>query len=599
MMENMNTIVNDGIDIKECNEVNNNDNKKKKLTTCEQTDSSPLDIDVADSEKILNNNKQELFENDQDDESTQSELKGEEVEESSNKEKVFLEVIKENVELNTSSDKSTFVEPQQDSFDKKIEENSSIKEETLNDMAASVVEIGIENNNYPKKSIVEVESSENGTATEYNNSEQQQLGQSQESFIEPDETRDTENEANEESSREEEDHTELVDESLYDDYCQVVEHLADREREQETEKHDEESFDQTHGQEAIVDSDKSFVHPTSPPLTILSDYTPASPSRSDPDIISRASSPSSIISNSNQQHDIDDGDGDGENCEEDFCGEMASSSTLRRIKMNTFEDVLVCEQNKQSLDSARRLFDSLVKKQIEQREQHSNLNYNGKNGRASAPLMRILNESQQQKQQQRDRKSGSSFSSDEGVVTNTNSSQQSDNSHEDSPSSSRLEDPYDIKIVRRSGSNASCASNFRQTLVCSVSPTNQLNESNSDLIAQQQQTINNQTELILEHQLYPMDGEEILQCRAAFRENKRIIQEQQERANKMFEQQQELMSYQTNITNDTRFESQVQICSHCNQRLYPVDKMELDFTRTTLNIHRNCFKCHICSSMLR
>lgn len=41
------------------------------------------------------------------------------------------------------------------------------------------------------------------------------------------------------------------------------------------------------------------------------------------------------------------------------------------------------------------------------------------------------------------------------------------------------------------------------------------------------------------------------------------------------------------------------VCSKCKQRLYPMDKLELDFTRTRLNIHRNCFKCHICSTLLR
>lgn len=147
-----------------------------------------------------------------------------------------------------------------------------------------------------------------------------------------------------------------------------------------------------------------------------------------------------------------------------------------------------------------------------------------------------------------------------------------------------LSDLYDVKFVKRSGSSLS---NFRRTLVCSLSPTSQLSGSNSDLTSSDQ--------------AYPIEGDEILQCRAAFRQNKRLIEEQQRRANSpLFSPPSPIRSQWTNRFNvDYLEQSQLQRCSRCQQRLYPVDKMELDFTRATLNIHRNCFKCQICSSLLR
>lgn len=253
--------------------------------------------------------------------------------------------------------------------------------------------------------------------------------------------------------------------------------------------------------------------------------------------------------------------------ETDFCGEMASSSTLRRLKRDTFEDVLVCEQSRESTASAKRLFDSLIR-------QSSTIS--GRNGRFSAPLSRT-NDGRLGK------KSGSLSS--QGEQDDEDVDEEILMAHK----RSQNQDLFDVKLVRRSGSSASSC-NFRQTLVCSVSPTNQ---------HQSEESLQDQ------NQVYPINDDEIVQCRQAFRENKRLIQEKTTNfATIKTDSSMSLSAMQNNQTkllNADHFQKHIQAlcCSHCNKRLYPVDKMELDFTKTKLNIHRNCFKCQICSSMLR
>lgn len=285
--------------------------------------------------------------------------------------------------------------------------------------------------------------------------------------------------------------------------------------------------------------------------------------------------------------------------EEEFCGETASNSTLRRLKMSTFQDVLVCEQNRQSMEAARRMFGQLVRGQ-----QVDGLDGSG--------------EKKQQRRPTLSKRAGSLSSAEEPEEESDEHEEERAVEEGLGESDRLLLKGFDtIKIVRRSGSSAS-SSNFRQTLVCSVSPTSQLEGSNLDMSISE-----------TGHPLYPIDGDEIQQCRAAFRENKRLIEEQQERALASLEQEQHYgdcgdnnatngnrMSPSRNKTRspltggtyarNNRFKQnysdqngQQSQCSRCHKRVYPVDKMELDFTRTTLNIHRNCFKCQICSTLLR
>lgn len=256
--------------------------------------------------------------------------------------------------------------------------------------------------------------------------------------------------------------------------------------------------------------------------------------------------------------------------EEDFCAEAASTSTLRKLKMSTYEDVLVCERSRDSMEAARRLFDELAR--------------NGPPSKASNGL------------------TCSTFSRNGSIGSST---EEADAGISLSGSEfQQQEQPYDMKIVRRSGSSVSNSNYFRRTLVCSVSPISQLSGSGcSDALS-----------YIETHSPYPIDGDEIQQCRSAFRENKRLIEEQQVRA-ATDKSGGELMSCASSISGQIesnsssgrwiRFnrefleQASQSKCSRCNQRLYPVDKIELDFTRTKLNIHRNCFKCQVCSTLLR
>lgn len=284
---------------------------------------------------------------------------------------------------------------------------------------------------------------------------------------------------------------------------------------------------------------------------------------------------------------------------EDFCGETASNSTLRRLKMNTFEDVLVCEQNRQSMAAARRLFGQLAEADGTTGKQTS--------GPKELEKPKVAKWGGSLSSAEEPEEESDDMDEEELRHSASNKGSPSDNNHLTDPEG--LLKAFDtIKIVRRSGSSAS-SSNFRQTLVCSVSPTSQLGGSNLDIsVAETNQPV------------YPIDGEEMLQCRAAFRENKRLIEEQQERARNISadctspnkhralspltggaQSASGTRNFRLNRTDPSYLDRSVQQskCSRCKLRVYPVDRMELDFTRTTLNIHRNCFKCQICSTLLR
>lgn len=301
---------------------------------------------------------------------------------------------------------------------------------------------------------------------------------------------------------------------------------------------------------------------------------------------------------------------DHDDSREEFCGETASNSTLRRLKMNTFEDVLVCEQNRQSLAAARRLFDRLALGADDPSKQPAQVS-GGPDRSASGKWGGSLSSAEEPEEESDD--TGYDLDRSTRMANKgRNCATLSDSNSDQADDSNSLKGFDTIKIVRRSGSSAS-SSNFRQTLVCSVSPTSQL-DGGSNLDVSNLDT--NQ------HPIYPIDGDEIIQCRAAFRENKRLIEEQQERAKNIITSERDcsspgnktrspLTDASDQAASSTRnFRSQRDLtyldqtiqqskCSRCHQRVYPVDKMELDFTRATLNIHRNCFKCQICSTLLR
>jgi len=328
--------------------------------------------------------------------------------------------------------------------------------------------------------------------------------------------------------------------------------------------------------------------------------------------------------------------------DEDFCGaQQASEVKLRQLRMSTLEDVSVCGQNRHSAEAARRLFDSLCRSQKGQ--QAANGNTARGRDRHSATRRRNRGVSL-------DGSSGNSELGEEELRSSLSSNQEEMNgpSLDQSHGSFRASvidigigaednDCGYIKLVRRCGSSAGASSssgNYGRTLVCSVSPTGQQHQQvfpAASPVAFDGSQLSSSTEDRQEGMgvsingddlsLYPIDGDEIRQCRAAFRENRRLIEKAARLASSCDRQSSANFDGSTWSagmmqangrhpegsmgSNRSRWANTLQRirplphCTRCQQRLYPVDKLELDFTKTTLNIHRNCFRCQVCSSMLR
>lgn len=314
---------------------------------------------------------------------------------------------------------------------------------------------------------------------------------------------------------------------------------------------------------------------------------------------------------------------------DDFCGQQASEIRLRQLKMSALEDVLVCGQSRQATESARRLFSTLASHALKSPQSRSLSSHSSGRG----------DEVDDDDQDHDDSPNGS----DEELLA---LNQSPDGSGEDSGKlfhdiySGRSGDSADdygtIKIVRRKCCASPCSdsspahnncggggggghhgpafthSNFGRTLVCSVSPIG-----SSCASSQAEPGGQSESGEPFDTSCYPIDGDEIRQCRAAFRENRRLIEQAQTLARKRLQEQaaetptrgsnrlSRSSSQLTTATDRSHWadslsrRARLPDCSHCDKKLYPLDRMELDFTRAKLNIHRNCFKCQVCSSLLR
>lgn len=276
--------------------------------------------------------------------------------------------------------------------------------------------------------------------------------------------------------------------------------------------------------ETILQADGSQVDAADPATTHLGEpsLVARSVSPSDALVLVAPTSGESLLSDDPSIDDelqvtTDLDDGTCSDASDEFCGEPASNSNLRRLKLEAFEDALVCERNRDTLNAARRLFDSLDRGNQQQVQKSGKERKLGHSKWAGSVVS-----------------ASSADGSENGAETGSSSASERSSSPGRSASAAsigqKMDDIYDIKLVKRATSSASsggCNTSFRRTLVCSVSPTSQLeaNSSSSDLAT---------TEA---HLLYPMDGEEIRHCRTAFRENKRLIEKQQELASKQHQGQ--------------------------------------------------------------
>lgn len=282
---------------------------------------------------------------------------------------------------------------------------------------------------------------------------------------------------------------------------------------------------------------------------------------------------------------------------DELCGQLASDLNLKQLRMSALEDVLVCGRSRHSTEAARRLFDALSRQDQAGTPGPTKQPRGGAGSLSSADSARDDDDDDQSEPGER---------AEPGAAA---------------PRHHHQDDCGSIKIVRRTGSSASSI-NFRRTLVCSVSPTSQLASSQSDMSAGGLADESGA--------LYAIEGDEMRQCRAAFRQNRRLIELAQAEAcqqqcqthsgwhessahapNKPDADGAQLAS--SSLANQAPGQQQQQPsarwalslnrtasnCSRCQKRLYPVDKMELDFARARLKMHRSCFKCQVCSTLLR
>lgn len=275
----------------------------------------------------------------------------------------------------------------------------------------------------------------------------------------------------------------------------------------------------------------------------------------------------------------------------DFCGESASNRRLRELRLDALEDIQVCGQNRHSTQAARRLFADMDLRGIStndngqqqpQLDQTSNLNSSLSIGRRHSSSL----------------STSSSMFSPSHQYANANCNQEC-NLYANNKNKQITSDS-----TRSNTSSPSRGGHNSRTLVLSLNNANNDNYSTNGLEIQSSSghSSASSSEIGSSHRnqvrvvddLYPMEQDEVASCRLAFRENKRLI-EARAGCNNNYEHHDNNNSLAPKLPTS----KQIINCSHCQKRLYPLDCMELDFTRTRLNIHKTCFKCQICFTMLR
>lgn len=223
----------------------------------------------------------------------------------------------------------------------------------------------------------------------------------------------------------------------------------------------------------------------------------------------------------------------------DFCGRPVSSENFERLRLDTSEDLIVCQLQRGSTLAAMRLFRDLASTNLRETSADSSC---------------------------RPSETGSEIS----------------NCDPEEASRGRVGGIHDSE---------SPPTFRRRTLVCSMSPTNSepksgrsTSQSSSSGVADCEPQF-----------VYPLEQEEMQNCRTAFRRNRQLLEAKQRDSIKLSE----VPTLQRHIGRLEFNSEPLHICSFCNKKVYPVDLLELDFTKAKLNIHRSCFKCQSCSTLLR
>lgn len=315
----------------------------------------------------------------------------------------------------------------------------------------------------------------------------------------------------------------------------------------------------------------------------------------------------------------------------DFCAESASNRRLRELKLDALWEIeATCSQSKGSTQAARRLFAEMDLRALHLGSSSSLISKDDDALRTRSSVLELeLDEDADNEDKETracssvagepaiggahwSRVTGATLSPQSGkhartliCSLNNHDSLDDDNLDHHHVSMAHSNDSrmdHHRLIGQQEANNASENSQFSSSSGHSSAESSELG------IGARSRQLNNDH---AHANLYPdLERDEVDSCRTAFRENKRIIEAKQQQVKKSPQTMEEVVDGNVTATSllisnkfsqiiDQAVKQNGISCSSCSKRLYPTDKIELDFTRLRLDIHRGCFKCRICSSLLR
>lgn len=148
---------------------------------------------------------------------------------------------------------------------------------------------------------------------------------------------------------------------------------------------------------------------------------------------------------------------------------------------------------------------------------------------------------------------------------------------------------------------------YGQTLVCALSPSPDCSTCDARHSPSAMSSSTTTTSSCTATTNNSLDEDELALCRDTFRSTRPVFARGQ-RAQAMDVQVDDKSTVTVESLSSMRREATLERlskrqerlkCSSCSERVYPVDKLKLDFARFSLTLHRCCFRCCVCQTQLR